>query len=168
MNRILDGYCKFLHGVIAVLLAVMIVLVFGNVVLRYLFNSGLTVSEEMARWMFVWIIFLGSLAALQTHGHLGTDLVVSRFSPRVQRVCRLIVLGLMLWMSWLILDGSWQQMWINWNVSAPGSGASMAIFYASGVVFAASAMVILAWQGVLTFAGRAPAEQETAAMDTPT
>jgi len=168
MNRILDCYCKVLHGVIAALLAVMIVLVFGNVVLRYLFNSGLTVSEEMARWMFVWIIFLGSLAALHTQGHLGTDLVVSRFSPRAQRVCRLLVLGLMLWMSWLILDGSWQQMRINWKVSAPGSGASMAIFYASGVVFAASAIVILAWQCVLTLAGRAPAEQETAATDAPT
>ncbi|NDY93911.1 TRAP transporter small permease, partial [Ideonella livida] len=40
------------------LLAVMVVLVFGNVVLRYAFNSGITVSEELSRWAFVWLTFL--------------------------------------------------------------------------------------------------------------
>jgi len=168
MHRVLNAYCTLLHGIIAVLLAVMILLVFGNVMLRYLFNSGLTVSEEVARWMFVWIIFLGSLAALQTQDHLGTDLVVARFSPHIQRICRATVLGLMLWLSWLILEGSWLQMRINWNVSAPGSGASMAIFYASGVVFAASAICILLHQFCLTLAGRTPSAQETASTDTPT
>ena len=51
--------------VIAVLLAVMVVLVFGNVVLRYGFNSGITVSEELSRWLFVWMTFLGAIVGLQ-------------------------------------------------------------------------------------------------------
>ena len=37
----------------------MVVLVFGNVVLRYAFNSGLTMSEEVSRWLFVWLTFMG-------------------------------------------------------------------------------------------------------------
>ena len=49
MERILDLYCALLKFVIALCLAVMVVLVFGNVVLRYGFNSGITVSEELER-----------------------------------------------------------------------------------------------------------------------
>ena len=56
----------------------MVVLVFGNVVLRYAFNSGITVSEELSRWLFVWLTFLGAIVALKEHGHLGTDMLVGR------------------------------------------------------------------------------------------
>ena len=49
MERILDLYCALLKGVIALCLAVMVALVFGNVVLRYGFNSGIGVSEEFSR-----------------------------------------------------------------------------------------------------------------------
>ena len=45
LNRFLDHYCRFLELVISVALAVMVVLVFGNVVMRYAFNSGITLSE---------------------------------------------------------------------------------------------------------------------------
>jgi drug/metabolite transporter (DMT)-like permease len=45
-------------------LAVMVVLVFTNVVLRYALNSGIAVSEELSRWLFVWLTFLGGIVAL--------------------------------------------------------------------------------------------------------
>ena len=54
----------------------MVVMVFGNVVLRYAFNSGITVSEELSRWLFVWLTFLGAIVAIKEHGHLGTDMLV--------------------------------------------------------------------------------------------
>ena len=72
----------------------MVVMVFGNVVLRYGFNSGITVSEEMSRWLFVWMTFLGAIVALREHGHLGTDMLVSRLPaggqeglPRASATC---------------------------------------------------------------------------------
>ena len=45
----------------------MVVLVFGNVVLRYVFNSGIAVSEELSRWLMVWLTFLGAIVALREH-----------------------------------------------------------------------------------------------------
>ena len=60
MERILDFYCRILKATIAACLAVMVVLVFGNVVLRYVFNSGITMSEELSRWLMVWLTFLGA------------------------------------------------------------------------------------------------------------
>ncbi len=84
MTRLIDRYCRLLNGVIALFLAIMVVLVFGNVVLRYGFNSGITVSEEVSRWLFVWLTFLGAIVALHEHGHLGTDMLVSRLPRRRQ------------------------------------------------------------------------------------
>ncbi|MEO5883317.1 MAG: TRAP transporter small permease subunit, partial [Caldimonas sp.] len=46
------------------MLATMVVLVFGNVVLRYGFNSGITASEELSRFLFVWLTFMGAVVGL--------------------------------------------------------------------------------------------------------
>jgi TRAP-type C4-dicarboxylate transport system permease small subunit len=49
----------------------------------------------------------------------------------------------MLYVSWLLLTGSWSQTLINWETEAPVTGASVGIFYASGVLMGASAIAIL-------------------------
>ena len=68
-------------------LAVMVVLVFGNVVLRYGFNSGIAVSEELSRWLFVCLTFLGAIVALREHAHLGVDSLVERLPPLGKKIC---------------------------------------------------------------------------------
>ena len=143
MNRLIDGYCSLLARLMALLLAVMVVLVFGNVVLRYAFNSGITVSEEISRWLFVWMTFLGAIVALKEHGHLGTDMLVGRLGTTGKKLCLVVGQLLMLYATWLLFSGALAQARINADVRAPVSGASMAIFYASGVVFAVSAALLL-------------------------
>ena len=87
MNRWVDGACRVIEGLIALMLAVMVVLVFGNVVLRYGFNSGITVSEEISRWLFIWMTFLGAVVALRERGHLGVDMVVQRLPRWGKKAC---------------------------------------------------------------------------------
>jgi TRAP-type C4-dicarboxylate transport system permease small subunit len=139
MNRWIARACRGLEGVIAAMLAVMVVLVFGNVVLRYLFNSGITVSEEVSRWLFIWMTFLGAIVALHEHGHLGVDMVVQRLPAWAKKICLGLGHLLMLFILWLLLQGSIAQARINWDVTAPTTGASMAIVYLSCVVFAVCA-----------------------------
>ncbi len=143
MQRIADLYCKFLCALMAAGLLLMVALVFGNVVLRYGFNSSITVSEEVGRWLFVWITFLGSVVALKEHAHLGTDALVSRLSPRGKKVC--LVLGhlIMLYICWLVFKGSLEQTRINWDVLAPSTQWPQAIVYLAGVVFAVSSAPML-------------------------
>jgi TRAP-type C4-dicarboxylate transport system permease small subunit len=152
--RWIDRYCRLLEYAIALALAVMVVLVFGNVVLRYAFASGITVSEEVSRWLFVWVTFLGAIVALKEHGHLGTDMLVSRLGTTGKKVCLVVGQVVMLYVTWLLFKGSLDQARINWDVAAPVTGASTAIFYASGVVFAVSAAVLLVRELVRTVSGR--------------
>ena len=143
IQKLIDKYCRALSVLMAAALALMVVLVFTNVVLRYAFNSGITVSEELSRWLFVWLTFLGAIVALHEGAHLGTDTLVSRLSVRGKKFC--LVLGhlLMLWICWLMFRGSLDQVKVNWETTSAAMETSMAIFYSCGVVFAVSGAVIL-------------------------
>ena len=154
MNQLIERYCRFLDGVIALALALMVVLVFGNVVLRYGFNTGITVSEEVSRWLFVWLTFLGAIVALKEHGHLGSDMLVSRLPTIGKKICLVAGQLLMLYITWLLLKGSYQQAVINWDVQAPVTGAPVAIFYSAGIVFAIASGAILLYELWLALSGR--------------
>lgn len=154
MTTIVDLYFKLLKLLIVLCMFAMVVLVFGNVVLRYAFNSGISVSEELSRWFFVWMIFLGSLVALKERAHMGLDSLVRRLPPTGKRICLVIGHLLMLYICWLVFSGSWQQALINWDVVAPASGLSMALFYAAGLVFGASAAAILLYELYLVLSGK--------------
>src|SRR3954466_4505042 len=143
MERILDLYCGLLKGIIALCLAVMVVLVFGNVVLRYGFNSGITVSEEVSRWLFIWGTFIGALVAMREHGHLGMDMVVSKLPPAGKKLCLVVSHLLMMFIVVLLFKGSLEQTKINWDVEAPTTGWSMAIVSSVGCVFAVFAALLL-------------------------
>src|SRR3954453_23931370 len=143
MDRILDLYCAFLKAVIALCLAVMVVLVFGNVVLRYGFNSGITISEELSRWLLVWLTFLGAVVAVREHAHLGVDTLVRMLPASGKRICFIINYCLMLFADWLLLTGSWRQTLINIDDRARATGLSLGIFYFVGVVFGVSTGVLL-------------------------
>lgn len=143
VDRVLRGYTRALDMLGGLFLAVMVVLVFGNVVLRYAFNSGLTMSEEVSRWLFVWLTFMGAVVALREHGHLGTDALVSRLPRLGKKICLVLAQVAMLYVSWLLLKGSWVQAEINWDTEASVTGASVGIFYASGVMLGVSSMAIL-------------------------
>src|SRR6266480_963618 len=146
MERILDLYCALLKGIIALCLAVMVVLVFGNVVLRYGFNSGITVSEELSRWLLVWLTFLGAIVAVREHAHLGVDTLVRTLPPRGRFVCFVVSYLLMLYADSLLTLGSWKQVVLTFGDAAPASGISVGLFfYSSGLVFGISAAVILAY-----------------------
>lgn len=155
MARVLDLYCTLLKGLIAACLAVMVVLVFGNVVLRYGFNSGIAVSEELSRWLLVWLTFLGAIVAMREHAHLGVDTLVRLLPALGKRICFIINYALMLFADWLLLSGSWRQTLINLDDRAPATGLSLGIFYAVGVVFGISAGVILLYDLVRVISGQA-------------
>ncbi len=144
LKKFIDGYCRLLGYVIAAALALMVVLVFGNVFMRYAFNSGLTVSEELSRWLFVWVTFLGAVIALRDNAHLGTDMLVGKFGPRGKRVFMGISLLLMMYCLWLIFIGTYDQFMVNKDSQSAVMEVSMGWFYAGGMVMSTLSFPILA------------------------
>lgn len=143
MDRLIDRVARVLEYVIAGALALMVVLVFGNVVMRYAFNSGITVSEEVSRWLFIWGTFLGALVALRERAHLGVDMLVSRLPAAGKKACMVLTHVLMLVILAMLAKGALDQTRINWDVTAPTTGWSMAIVHSAALVFAVLAALVL-------------------------
>jgi TRAP-type C4-dicarboxylate transport system permease small subunit len=153
IQGLLHGCCRMLEVIIAVCLAVMVVLVFGNVMLRYGFNSGITLSEELSRWLFVWMTFMGAIVALKEHGHLGTDMLVSRLGARGKKFCLGLSHLLMLFVCWLLLTGSFEQAKVNYGSTSAVMEVSMAWLYLPGILFAVLGGLMIAIEFVRLITG---------------
>lgn len=141
------------------LLGVMVVLVFGNVVLRYGFNSGLVFSEEVSRFVFVWLTLLGALVAMRDRAHLGVSSLIAALPPRGRRAMRfvsdLVVLGCCL----MLARGAWRQTVIAVSDHAPVTGISMAWVVGVLVVSALGMAALVAHDLWRQLTGRMPADE---------
>jgi TRAP-type C4-dicarboxylate transport system permease small subunit len=120
--------------ILALCLATMSVLIFGNVVLRYVFDSGITWSEEVSRFLFIWMTFLGAIVALKDNDHLGVDMLLQKLPINGKRVIFTISNLLVLVVLWLVLDGSWKLTLSSMNSTAPATGMPLAYIYGIGVI----------------------------------
>ena len=143
LSGLLHSLSRLIDALLALALAIMVVLVFGNVVLRYGFNSGITTSEELSRWLFVWLTFLGAIVAMKDGAHLGTDALVSRLPKRGKKVLFVVTHGLMLYVCWLLFQGALALVNINLDATSAVMEVSMAWFYAPGLVLASLGGLVL-------------------------
>lgn len=154
MKQIVDGYFRLLKFLVFVCLASMVVLVFGNVVLRYVFSSGITFSEEFSRWLFVWLTFFGAIIAMRDHAHLGMDSVVSRLPVWGKKLCYVVSHLLMLLCCVMLLKGGWAQTVINMETEAAATGLPVSLFYGIILIFGVSAMGILLYDLYMMLSGQ--------------
>jgi len=128
-----DWLFRGLEAVMVLLLAGMAVMVFGNVVLRYGFNSGIVISEEMSRYFFVWLTFIGAVVAFRESAHLGVETLVQRFGRGGRLFCMALSEIVILLCMAVLFWGTWRQAPINASMQAPVAGISMIWVY--GIAF---------------------------------
>jgi TRAP-type C4-dicarboxylate transport system permease small subunit len=103
--------------------------VIAQVVFRYAFNSPLTWSEELARYLFIWCAFLGWIVASRRHSHLAMTFVVDRL-PRAGRLTLAVLVQLAtLLFAWLLGTRGLALVRNNWDVE------NVAVPFNLGVVY---------------------------------
>ncbi len=142
MKRLSHWYFKTLECILVLCLAAMSVMVFANVVLRHFFDSGINMSEELSRFMFLWLTFLGAIVAMRENGHLGMDMVVRRLSGHTLRAVVMLAQGLTLTCCLVFLWGLMQQFSINLANTGMLTGIPMAVVYAAAYLCAVSIAVM--------------------------
>ena len=125
------------------ILGLMVILVFGNVVLRYGFNSGIMISEEVSRFLFVWMVFLGSVLMLHDNGHLGVHTLTKKLPLAGKKACKLISDSIVLACCVLISIGAWKIIGINMNNIAPVSEIPLGVVYMACMVCSVGMGVLL-------------------------
>ena len=75
---------KLLEVFVVINLALMSLLIFLNVILRYTLNSGLTFTEEASRYMFVWLTFMGAVLAFNGDEHVSVQFLVAKLPVKLR------------------------------------------------------------------------------------
>lgn len=116
---------------LVLLLGAMAVIVFANVSLRYLTNFSITWSEEVARYLMIWMTFIGAGLALRTGGHVAVGNFQEMLGPNGQRAIRVLILclllaffSIMIWMGLNYMDRARFQL-------TPATRVSFSYIYAA-------------------------------------
>jgi len=75
---------------ISVFLGVATLLVFAQVVARYVFNAGITWAHELVQHLFLWIVMIGASYGFKHGVHLGVDVLMKKLPPSPRRIMALI------------------------------------------------------------------------------
>lgn len=156
LDRIVNGYFKLLEGLLVLCLGAMVAMVLGNVILRYVFNSGITVSEELSRFLFVWLTFVGAVVGLREGSHLGVDALVRKLPVLGRRLCFVASESLMLVCCVLFFWGTWRQREINLMNLSPVTELPMEWVFGVAYLSAGSMAVIIVARLVRLALGRLP------------
>ena len=138
MNRLVHWYFKALELTIVLCLAAMCLMVFANVVLRHFFDSGINISAELSRFLFIWLTFLGAIVAMREGAHLGMDMLVHRLSGKALFAAVLASQSLVFGCCVVLLWGLLRQHALNMSNIGLLTGISLGVVYSVAYLCAAS------------------------------
>lgn len=87
----LKGYSKFLDAlekvekaILAITVAIMIIIITYQVIMRYVFANANSWSEELARYLFIYDVMIGAAMAIRRNSHLQIDILINLMKPKAR------------------------------------------------------------------------------------
>lgn len=131
MQTFENAVMRLNRGALVLLLAAMAVIIFANVVLRYTTSESIEWAEEVARYLMVWLTFLGAGPVLRYGGHIAVENLQDALPPRAAVALRALIasmlfafFGFMVWFGLLYVERAQYQM-------TPTTQISMSWVYAA-------------------------------------
>jgi TRAP-type transport system small permease protein len=116
------------------MVGVMTVIIIIQVFMRYLFLYSLSWSEEVARYLMIWVSFLGASLALKYGFHIGVEFVINRIPEKIRGWTNLVAkLGMLLFLIYFTIGG-FRVSWAVRDQDSPALLFSMAYAYLSAPV----------------------------------
>lgn len=118
----------------SLVLFLLLVLMGVNVFARYVLNTGIGWSEEISRYLLIWLVYLGIAAGIRNHSHVRIDLIDRLLGPRAHAVLAIVnailLLGFLVALVWIYIDliGRFARL------RSPASQLSMAYAYGAVLV----------------------------------
>ncbi len=142
MDKLFDRLRAVLYWISVSSMTIMLGLIFFQVVSRYFFGHTFEWSEELARFLFVWVVFLGSALIMGESGHLAVQILPNKFKGTGVGVAIEIFINLCSYAFTLLLliQGAKMTSVMTFQM-APGLGISMSVVY-SIIPISASLMML--------------------------
>lgn len=87
LARLVKIFSTALKTLTFTLVLLLVIVVFTNVVLRFVFHSGFSWNEEASRFLFVWTIYSGIAISVLDNSHISLTLLSDKF-PKIQPVVK--------------------------------------------------------------------------------
>jgi len=127
----MDSLEKTLKVIINICLFVMTLVVTIQILSRYIFSAPLGWSEEVTRYLFIYMVFLSASVGIRTHLHIGVDILTDYLSSNSKKLLELIVnIIIVLFLLIVTYYGSILSI-INMNQLSPSLGMPIGLFYAA-------------------------------------
>jgi TRAP-type C4-dicarboxylate transport system permease small subunit len=111
--------------------ATMAVIIFLQVLFRFSIKIPLPWSEELARYLMIWIGMMGASIALHEGRHIGVDFVMEHLPGRLRRIFSVAAILGVVWFLWLMVREGGDLALINYSQSSPAMMIPMLIPYAA-------------------------------------
>ena len=105
MQCFMDKAAALYRIILGSVLGLMVLIVFVNVVLRKFFHSGIDFTEEGLRYLFVWMSYLGIVAAFKTDSHIRMTMITDRLSERARTILAFVMNFAILYALYFCFDG---------------------------------------------------------------
>ena len=132
---------QVVEGLLLVMMVLLCLDVFLGVFSRYVMARTFTWYDEIARLLFVWIVFLGAAVGVRRSAHFRLHLVLDRFPPGIRRVANVVGVLVLMGFGLLMIQQGWKLVELGQFQRTPVMGLSKQYVYAS--VPAGGALVIL-------------------------
>lgn len=133
---------------LVVVLTAMVAAIGAQVVARYIFNAPFSWSEELARYLFLWVVFLGASQAMRRHEHIAVGLLIDRLPLRLRQMVIVLLNGLIAsFLAVLVLQG-WKIVGVVAPLKSIALKVTMAVVYLPLVVGGAIMFVRIVAQTV--------------------
>lgn len=96
----------FIKYISSLFLGIMVLLVVVNTILRYVFSTSIIQTEELCRYLFMWIVYLSSVVVWNEKGHICVTIVTDHLSGTVSRLMQILVCILSLFALGMLFYGS--------------------------------------------------------------
>jgi TRAP-type C4-dicarboxylate transport system permease small subunit len=131
VRRGLARLSELTEWAVAAMMAVLVAVTLLQVYFRYFTSGSLDWSEELARYLFVWIAFLTGAVAVRRRAHIVVDLLVARLPSPVQRGLAFgTVVVTLAFLAFLTVYGV-SLVRIVWTQTSPGLGISRGYVFLS-------------------------------------
>lgn len=134
MTNFLNRLYRFIDILLGLMTAAIVIIVFLNVVVRTLFNSGFAWSEELSRYLFVFITYIGAVSAMRSNSHLGMDTLVIRLSRKGKLFCYILSQSLIAILMVMLTHGTYKMVIQSLGAKTAGLGIPISFLYGIGIV----------------------------------
>ncbi|MCE2523794.1 MAG: TRAP transporter small permease [Rhodobacteraceae bacterium] len=128
-SKILSALLRVATFSIILISVLMVVVTLAQVIFRYVISAPLPWSEELARYCFVWIVFLGGAIGLSRGIHLGVDLFINLLPERVQVCLDALSNALIACFAASVIYASYPVINMNMLQRSPALGVQMSWIY---------------------------------------